>query len=296
MFKKILYPTDFSPHSNKIIESVIELKTAGTEEVIILYVLDKRFFAQFPEVSTDVMKAMRENAEDNIKKIEEKLQAAGIKTEKRIEIGVPFHQIVGIASAEAVSMIIMGSHGRSLVEEMLLGSTTENVLRHATVPLLIEKFEVKREGREVTCLRRHKNPFEKVLFPTDFSKCSLSVLPYLKKLKSAGTKEIIVAHIQDLTKLAPHLLDKLPEFEDIDTGRLSDIKTDLEAAGIPNVKTILREGVPFLEIEALADEEDVGMIAIGSHGKSMVKEMLLGSVSGKIVRRSKKPILVIRRK
>lgn len=296
MFKKILYPTDFSPYSNKIVDCLIGLKTAGIHEVIILHVLDKRIFAQFPEVSIDVIKAMRESAEENLNKLEGKLQDAGIKVEKRIEMGVPYNLIVGIAKAEAVSMIIMGSHGRSLIEEMLLGSTTENVLRHATVPLLIEKFDVKKKGDEVVCRHTHKNPFEKVLFPTDFSECAKSVLPYIKQLKNAGTKEVVVAHIQDMSKIAPHLLDRLPEFEEIDTGRLSEIKNELINSGMGKVKTVLREGIPFTEVESICREENVGMIIMGSHGKGMVKEMLLGSVSGRIVRRSKSPVIIIRRK
>jgi len=296
MFKKILYPVDFSTHSDAVADSIINLKPAGVEEVVALHVIDKRLFAQFPEVSTDVIETMKKSAADNLATLGEKFKSEGIRVDARIEMGVPFHQIVGVARSEAVSMIIMGSHGRSLVEEMLLGSTTENVLRHATVPILIEKFKTTTEGEKVILSRNHSNPFEKILFPTDFSDCSTSVVPYLKKLREAGTTDVVVTHVQDMTTLAPHLLEKLPEFEDIDTGRLSDIKNELVDAGIPNVKTVLKDGVPFTEIEALANEEDVGMIAIGSHGKSMVKEMLLGSVSGKIVRRSKRPILVIRRK
>ena len=296
MFKKILYSTDFSPFSNEVINCIGKLKPTGTKEIVILNVIDKRLFAQFPEVSNDVVNAMKASSEEKLTEIGEKLNELGFKVEKRLEIGVPFHQIVNLAKDEAVSMIVMGSHGRSLVKEMLIGSTTENVLRHATVPLLIEKFETKEEGDKVTLKRHHKNPFEKILFPTDFSEYSLSVVPYLKKLSKTGTKEIVVMHVQDLTKLSPHLLDKLPEFEKIDEDRMASIKQELLDTGIPSVKTILKDGVPFTEIEAVSKKENVSLIALGSHGKSMCKEMLLGSISGQIVRRSNKPVLVIRRK
>jgi nucleotide-binding universal stress UspA family protein len=296
MFSKILYPTDFSAHSNEVVNCIINLKSTGTKDIIILHVIDKRLFAQFPEVSTEVIDAMKASAEESVAEAAAKLNDAGFSVETKIEIGVPFHQIVALARAEAVSLIVMGSHGRSLVEEMLLGSTTENVLRHTTVPILIEKYETKKEGEKVTLKRHTKNPFKKILFPTDFSECSLSVVPYIKKLKEAGTKEVVVAHIQDMTKLSPHLLDKLPEFESIDEERMADIKADLSDAGIPKVKTILKEGVPFNEIAEIGNKENVSLIAIGSHGKSMVKEMLLGSISGKIVRKINRPILVIRRK
>lgn len=296
MFKKILYPTDFSQYSNAIADSFLPLRPAGIEQVIILHVIDQRVFAQFPEISNDVLDSMRENAQKNLEALKNRLSQSGLKVGTRLEMGVPFHQIIDIAKTEKVSLIIMGSHGRSLVEEMLLGSTTENVLRHTTVPLLIEKFETKKDGETIVCSRKHQNPFDKVLFPTDFSDCSGRVMPYLKHLKGAGTKEVVVAHVQDMTRIAPHLLDRLPEFEDIDRARLADIKEELIDSGIPNVKVVIKEGVPFNEIQALADSEDVGMIAMGSHGRSMVGEMLLGSTSSHIVRRSKRPILIIRRK
>lgn len=296
MFKKILFPTDFSEHGNAVADCVIGLKSAGIKEVTILHVIDKRIFSQFPEVSKDVSKSMRASAQTEMSKIETNLKNHGLKVEKRIEMGVPFHQIVNVAKTEDVSMIIMSSHGKSLVEEMLLGSTTENVLRHATVPLLVEKLGTKKTDAKTPCALKKENPFKKVLYPTDFSECAESVMPYLKQLKDAGTDEVIVLHVQDMTKIDPHLLDKMPEFENIDSGRLEVIKSELKKTGIPNIKTRLEEGVPFIEIEAVGDEEDVGLIAIGSHGKSMVNEMFLGSVSGKVVRRSKRPILIIRRK
>lgn len=296
MFNKILYPTDFSPYSLKVCESIAKLKPAGVDSVIVLNVIDQRIFTQFPEVSVDVINAMKESSQTHVAELKTKLEQLGIPATTRVEMGIPFHQIVGVAAAEGVSLIVIGSHGKSLIEEMLLGSTTENVLRHATVPLLIEKYRTTRQGNEILCSSAHENPFEKILYPTDFSACANSVIPYLKMMKAAGTKEIVVVHIQDMTKIAPHLLDRLPEFDDIDTARLGNIKADLLAAGIERVKIVLREGVPFREINDLAQAEDVGLVALGSHGKSMVKEMLLGSVSGKVVRRSSRPILLIKRK
>ena len=296
MFKKILYPTDFSTFSNAVAETIINLRPAGVEEVVLLNVIDKRLFLQFPEVTEDVIKSMRASAKENISKIEKKFSGAGLKTISHVEIGIPFNQIVAFAKAEAISLIVMGSHGRSLVEEMLLGSTTENVLRHATVPLLVQKLNIDKSGDNIICSHRHDNPFEKILFATDFSESSMSVIPYIKQLKGAGTKEVIVTHVQDTSSIATQLLDKLPEFEEIDSGRLEEIATQIEGAGIGKVKAVLRDGVPFAEIERVADEEDVSMIVISSHGKTMLKEALIGSVSGRIVRKSTRPVLVIRKR
>lgn len=55
------------------------------------------------------------------------------------------------------------------------------------------------------------------------------------------------------------------------------------------------EGTPFREILKIAGDEDVSLIAIGSHGKSNIMEKLLGSVSEKVIRDSKRPVLVVKR-
>lgn len=54
-------------------------------------------------------------------------------------------------------------------------------------------------------------------------------------------------------------------------------------------------GLPFSEILKTEDKETVSAVILGSHGKSNVKEMLLGSVSEKVIRNSKTPVIVIKR-
>jgi nucleotide-binding universal stress UspA family protein len=61
------------------------------------------------------------------------------------------------------------------------------------------------------------------------------------------------------------------------------------------VKVRIEREVPFREILKVEEEEDVSVIVIGSHGKSNIGEMLLGSVSEKVVRKSKKPVLIVKR-
>jgi nucleotide-binding universal stress UspA family protein len=57
----------------------------------------------------------------------------------------------------------------------------------------------------------------------------------------------------------------------------------------------IEKGIPFTEILRVEDDEDVSLIIIGSHGKSNVAEILLGSVSEKVIRKAKRPVLVLKR-
>jgi nucleotide-binding universal stress UspA family protein len=57
----------------------------------------------------------------------------------------------------------------------------------------------------------------------------------------------------------------------------------------------IEKGIPFKEILRVENEEDISLIVIGSHGKSNVEEMLLGSVSEKVIRKAKSPVFVVKR-
>ncbi len=135
--------------------------------------------------------------------------------------------------------------------------------------------------------------FERVLFPTDFSACAEDALALVKHLRTAGTEEVIVLHVQHVRKLRPHLSHKMEEFNRIDTERLEKIQKDLEFFGF-QAKVLLREGVPFQEIDRVAREEDVSLIVMGSQGGTALTDVLLGSVSDVVIYWHPRPVLVVR--
>jgi len=145
--------------------------------------------------------------------------------------------------------------------------------------------------------------FERILYPTDFSDVSTKALDYVKQLKEAGTKEVVVLHVLDIGtfgiyagELAPAVdIEKLEKATEEDAlKKIKQIEAELEKSGF-DVKVRIERGTPFAEILRVEEEEDVSAVVIGSHGKSMVKEMLLGSVSEQVIRKSSKPVLVVRR-
>ncbi|NIU81876.1 MAG: universal stress protein, partial [Candidatus Thorarchaeota archaeon] len=75
---------------------------------------------------------------------------------------------------------------------------------------------------------------------------------------------------------------------------LKPIKSKLKAAGF-QVRLRVERGVPKLKILEVEKEEDISAIVLGSHGKSNISEMLLGSVSEHVIRHCKKPVVVIKR-
>lgn len=297
LFKKVLIPTDFSRHAEHLLECVSDLEKFGAEEVTLLHVIDPMRIAHWtdPLASIDeyAMKKIKEDVRAELEKITSKSKLfQKIITKYRIEVGLPYQEIVRVAGEESTSIIVMGSHGRSFIEGAVLGSVTQNVLRHTSTPLLIEKVKFVESEKGMICQRVCKDMFGKILYPTDFSSASLSALSVIKQLKEAGAKEVIAAHIQDTKRLAPHLANKITEFNKIDTARLEEIKKRLESIGY-QVKTILKDGAPFVEINKIAEGEDVSMIVLSTKGKSAVEEVLVGSVSEEIARHHIRPVLLI---
>ena len=146
MFRKILFPIDFSDTSKQVIPYLKYLqgigKIAGTEEVVILHVVDTCI--RFPALCAaaeycKTIDRMMIEAEKQASEVAKTLNDAGIKTSVRIEHGWPLREILRVEIEEDVELIVIGSHGRSNMEEMLLGSVSENVIRQAKGPVLVVK-------------------------------------------------------------------------------------------------------------------------------------------------------------
>jgi len=141
MFKKILYPTDFSEVSKKAISYIKQLKEAGTQEVVVLHVLNEKgieAMALYASGSFDeLLQRVEKEAADEMKEIEADLKESGFKVKLRIEIGIPLTDILKVEQEEGVSTIVIGSHGKSNVKEMLLGSVSEKVIRKSKNPVLV---------------------------------------------------------------------------------------------------------------------------------------------------------------
>ena len=152
LFEKIVFATDFSRVSEGARDYVLRFREVGTQEVILVHVLDvteMRSVLAEPsgmvtpsgEFDRDVMRRFRRNAEEKLEALVVQLEDAGFRVRPYLVDGIPWREIVKIAAAEKADCIVMGSHGRSNVVQMFLGSVTENVIGHAHQPILVVRRE-----------------------------------------------------------------------------------------------------------------------------------------------------------
>jgi nucleotide-binding universal stress UspA family protein len=288
MLKKMMFPTDFSIASDKIYNCIPTLKTLGMKEALLVHIVDKRDDKSVPERT--------KWAEDALGRYKEQFKAKGIKVKTIVKLGVPFIELNNIAEKEKVSLVVITSHGESMIEKMLLGSVTEKFVYHCKRPVLIEKVKIFEPYKQKICSDViFKNTFKHVLYPTDWSKCANDVLEKLKNFKKFGTEAITVLHVMDNRLLKNYDIEKRKELEKADLKRLGAAAKKLKKLGFA-VETKLTRGIPFREIKRAARENEITLIAMGVHGKGFVKEVMLGSTAERTAKYAFKPVLLLSHK
>ncbi|HHO77238.1 MAG TPA: universal stress protein [Deltaproteobacteria bacterium] len=144
MFENILFPTDFSDVSRKALGFVKRLIEAGGKKVTLLHVIDESNLDTLSSIYTvpdylKVEKDLHEKASKEMGFIENELKEIGYEVTTEIAKGIPLREILRVAAKEPSSIIIIGSHGKSNIQEMLLGSVSEKVIRKAKIPVLVVK-------------------------------------------------------------------------------------------------------------------------------------------------------------
>ena len=143
MLTKVLFPTDFSDVSKTALEQIIKLKTTGVESVVIIHVIDQRSFQTIDNLagmnSHDLERDIMAQATQQLEKVEEELTASGFEVKSLLKIGFPVREILNAEKDEDVSIIVIGSHGKSNLEEVFLGSVSEKVIRKSKKPVLVIK-------------------------------------------------------------------------------------------------------------------------------------------------------------
>lgn len=134
---KLLIAIDQSKFSQAALESVLSRPWPAKTEIKLLHVVEppsllmgREMGGYDPEFEA-VWKALREQAKDIVEKAAEKVRAAGLPFSTDLVEGDPKAQILDIANEWRADMIVLGSHGRTGIGRFLMGSVSQDVVRHA---------------------------------------------------------------------------------------------------------------------------------------------------------------------
>jgi nucleotide-binding universal stress UspA family protein len=286
MFEKVLFPTDFSEYAHKTLECIGEIP--GIKELMLLHIVDatypsKRGWTHGPHI---------ENAKILMEEKKEYLESIGLKVKVKVEVitvGEVYRTILENAEKEEVSLIVMGARGKSQIKDLLLGSTSTDVVRRAKTNLLIMRYKLA-EGLEGNKYEKFcPLIFSKVLLPTDFSEPAGQAISTVKDIK--GVEDLVLLNVVSKGETEEEIEENVNEA----SKKLNDIKEEIGEAGF-NVKCHVRVGNPIEEIITTAEDDNVSLIAMSTHGKGWLRELLVGSTTCAVVRRANRPVLVVRAK
>ena len=170
MFETILLPTDGSDGASVAVDHVLDIATAHDATVHIINVADTTRDSVV-QIRGDVVDALEEKGEEIVSDAAERAHERGVSTVTEVLQGEPYSTILDYAELRDVDVIAMPTHGRGGLSRLLLGSTTERVVRTSDVPVLTI-----RPDSDVTTT----HPYRNVLVPTDGSDCARTALETIR--------------------------------------------------------------------------------------------------------------------
>ena len=143
--KRILVPTDFSQHAENALKVAAQIAKKNDSEIIILHMIELPHQmndailggASIPETMLFMKKA-----NEMLDEVSNRPYLDGIPITEIVKMDKPIHGISQVSRDYETDLIVMGSHGLSGIQELLIGSTTEKVVRNSEIPVLVIKKEI----------------------------------------------------------------------------------------------------------------------------------------------------------
>jgi nucleotide-binding universal stress UspA family protein len=230
---------------------------------------------------SDIRKLLLRPGEELLSKATALAKREGALIKIVLEEGEIFERIVDLAEAENCGIIVMGRRGMSTLERALVGSVTARVIGHSQRDVLVVP-----QGTKIG--------WKKILLATDGSKHSSNAtekaIDFAKSYGGTLTAISVVDVPAELYAEAPVLVDELVEKA---KGYAENVKNMAKATGV-EVKTQVREGESHEAVIKLARDESADLIVMGSHGRTGLKRLLMGSVTEKVIGHAPCPVLVVK--
>ena len=274
--KSAVLATDLSTASETMIESETGLRCLdriGVDRIHLVTVVPSNVHSGMPGMNFE---QRRKRA---LRRYRSRIEDVGFHVETHVVRGTPHRRINGIAGTVGADLILVGSRGKSPLENRVIGSTARNLARTTVVPLLVDRIE--RGVDDPETVRRHL--FKRTLFATDFSENAERAFATFEYLRHA-TEEVTLTHVR-----SPK--DDTGEIDEVEA-RFASLVDRLSEWGL-DARTEIRRGDPAEEILAAEREHDPSTLLLGSRGRSRLRRLLLGSVSEEIVANAKGNVFLV---
>jgi nucleotide-binding universal stress UspA family protein len=303
---KIVLAIDDSKFSDAATQAVIAQNRPQETEVHVVHVI-QIISPQLPEMlgyypgiehSRD---AQRKFGEAFLEKTAELLRSKGLRVTMAVEFGSPKSEIIDAAERSRADLIVLGSHGQTGLEQFLLGSVSDTVVRHAHCS--VELVRVPPNANDPKDSGAIWNgQVKKILLAIDDSKFSEAATEFL--IRQAWPSETQV-RILSMVEAPPLLVAREMGGYDAAMEAVWDDRTNkaqalvakteetLRAKGL-NVTTAVKPGEVKSGVLDAAEEWKADLIVLGSHGRTGLDRFLMGSVADAVARHARCSVQIVR--
>jgi universal stress protein E len=288
--KSICVGVDFSPESKAAVNSAANLARVFDARLLAVSVVQPPPLYQriLTPVQSQLLSAdeIETRARDHLRDFLAGAELSSLACETDVRVGVPFVELIAAARTASADLLVVGAKRRGGIERLFLGGTAEQVLRKATIPVLA--------ARET-----FPPALQVILAPTDFSAASRPAVQYAIELARRFAARLILLHVVEPVVQA-YTWHADPAAADLFLAEPKDLEPEWEAflgqldlAGVRwEQRTVQGYAAPMIVGSAV--EMGVEMISLGTHGRTGLMHVLLGSVAERVAREASCPVLSIR--
>jgi len=292
--ERILCPVDFSEGSRHAIDHAVALAHWYGAAVTALHVCPPLALAPYIDSRVHPLGLGRpkEDLERLRRELEQFVQeeGGGLAVTAVVKEGLITGEILRSIESVRADLLVMGTHGRSGFERLMLGSVAESVLRHASCPVLTVP------PRAPDLVPMGPMVHRRILCGIDYSACSLKALEYAASLAHRSDAALIVVNVLEpiLAYVAANVGDADNTTLRAAAERQLEREVSKRSGGHPGTTPLVVAGKAAPMILQLAEEQAVDVIVLGVANRSHLNMMWFGSTANRVVRQATCPVLTVR--
>ena len=280
--KRILVATDFSTRSDRAIRRATLLARAYGSSITVVHVIDDDQPKRIVKAEREASSVLLSEQARSLREID------GVNCDHSIILGNAFEGIAKAAKEIDSDLLVIGPHRRQVLRDVFVGTTAERTIRASKWPILMANGVP-------------AGPYRHVLVAVDLSDCSADAVRAVTSLRLEAHAAISVAHVFDApgtglmsraSMTEDQVQDYLAEVEERATGELGAFLGNLR---FDPIRRVVKHNVTSVAhtISSLAREVSADLVVVGTHGRTGIAKLLLGSVAEEVLRIADYDVLAV---
>ena len=297
--ERILLATDFSAGAARAQAYASFFASAWKAHLDLLHVIplwpDVDLLGALDHLRLD---QIRQGMSAKLAELASQVRRTGLRAQVHQDEGIPSERIVVAARTHNAGLVVVGSHGQSGLEHVLLGSTAERVVQGAPCPILTVRAHHRGENKSFVHEPTDGIRMDRILLATDLGESSLPAVEYAHQMATRFNGAVTIVHVMEWRSFgADFTVSAFSGWEQLKKSvepRLWDMTERLKSEGV-EAQYLIKAGSPSDVILEVAREQACDMIVMGTHGRRGVSHFLIGSIAETVLRRAECPVLLVKR-